>query len=315
MLLALPTLFVITLPASVLATILIVPRFRATLDASQRESWRFLMAWLIPTTIFLSIAPAKASRYWVPVFGAVALMGAMAWHQLAMRQFPSAARRAADVGLTIIMAGTGAGGMLLASAGFILAVGWYELAGVDPVPAGIAAIASGVAMLAVAGWGWWQRRGGHVARLATAVVVMTICTKPADALLFRPARSAELSMRASARRLDEIIPPGRTVFVLSDKPGVTRSGEQAELGYYAEHTLIWPPDVDEAIARGDGPERYLVMEPKGYERLKQRFGPRLELVEKLENTRNREIFVLRLTNPEENQMPSTRESGDSGGGP
>jgi 4-amino-4-deoxy-L-arabinose transferase-like glycosyltransferase len=297
MLIAWPKLYLIALPASALAVIALVPKFRPALEALEAHEQRtlqFLLAWLVPNAIFLAIAPASASRYWLPVFPPIALLAVMVWRQLREGRLPESALRLLTAGLYVLTVTVGGLGLVLAVGGSLAA---GQLISTDWLPdqAGIpAALVSGVMICLAAGWGLLRRSPDRVATLPLVIVLCVFFAKPVEALILRPMKEANDSMRSVAARIDALVPSEATIFLLSDRDRWDISGEQAEIGFYSTHTLRWPPTLEDALAQSQSAFCYLMLRPGGYERLSGRLGDDLELIERFPTPYDSFVYLCRI---------------------
>jgi hypothetical protein len=291
--LAVPTLAIIALPASLTAFGLLRADVRAALDERGRRTLSLWLAWLIPAGVFLTIVPAKAGRYWFGVLGAVTLLGALAWWTFAQRRLAGEFERRIRRGIDAAQVVGALLGVGMAAFGALLWTGGVAVRGVPPLPAGPVLLLCGVLLAGflcvTLRWPWARRL--HRTPIVFGVVLLLI--KPAHAMVIAPARCASQSWRPQAAQIDEAVPTDATIHVLSDKPGNTRSGEFADFGWYCRHPLRWLPSID--VVLQSSPERtlYLLVREKGRERMIERFGQRVG--ELLEIPRESDhVWLLRL---------------------
>jgi hypothetical protein len=133
--------------------------------------------------------------------------------------------------------------------------------------------------------------------------MMILAMKPAHVFVFLPVRSEQDSHKPTARQVDEVVPEGAPLFVLSEKPGSDRSGEMADLGYYCERTIEWPFDLEDAKARADGRAMYLILREDALERAEAEPSLHLEYLDVL-GWSDRHVQLVRAT-PHAVSAPST----------
>lgn len=259
---------------------------RGSEETAHAATLTFLLAWFLPTAAFLMIVPAKAGRYWLICLGAVTLMAALVWRDYARRTLPTVARRACGwiVGglLTLgALAGlmSGAGGILMLTG--MLPSAWFPLKGPQAVAAGWGCIVGGVFMIAAAALGGSFLRRDRRSAAGATLAAIVLALKPVQVYAFIPVRSAFLSIAPEARRVDELVPEGSDVYVLSDREGSDRAGELADFGYYCRRAIRWPVDADEAMTWCAGPTCYFLLREKSRDRLAAQYGERFREIARL----------------------------------
>lgn len=187
----------------------------------------FILVYTVVNLVFLMCAPAKAPRYTLPVFWAIALLGARA----------VGGRRADDprsdvqddrainaawrgIAWFIFIAGLAAAGQALLITGLSGSRIATDLSLAPPAwPWWLA----GGAGIAFGAWEWARRSipGAAVPRLIGLLLVTAAC-KPVMMSAWWPARLASDEPVEPARRIDELLPPGAAVYVLKrdDAPDV-----------------------------------------------------------------------------------------------
>ncbi|MCO6439221.1 MAG: glycosyltransferase family 39 protein [Phycisphaerae bacterium] len=259
------------------------PRSRAV---AHRSTLAFLLAWLVPTAIFLLIVPAKAGRYWLICLGAATLMAAMVWRGYVRRRVPAAAQQACSMavaGLSAlgILVGTGVaafGALVLADA---LPSAWVPLSETASRAAGWSALTCGVLMIGAASMAvrFWRLERRSAAGVALAMVILAL--KPVQVFAFIPIRSEFLSVAPEARRMDDLVPPGTELYVLSDKVGSDRAGELADFGFYSRNAIRWPKSAEDGMEHCQGPVCYFLARQVARDRLEEQFGARFREVARL----------------------------------
>jgi len=295
-------------PACIFAVFLLDGEVRRGAETRVGPRLRLLLAWLIPTALFLLVAPSKAPRYWFLNTGAVTLLGTYVWHQYRSGGLPARAAAACHTTVRVLLTIGLAGGAALVVTGILMGAEVLNPGGVSRATGGVALTGAG-AIAAVASLKCLKEiAGGRLSNVGATLLILVLLIKPIQALVYLPVRAASLTMRAEARRVDELVPPGQPIFVLSDKPGSDRAGEMPHLGLYCEHQLQWPRDVDEALARsGDQPCHLLVRQEAG-KLVKDRFGLRVVVLAELDR-RGKPFFLLRLLASNDGPSGTTRNGG------
>lgn len=281
-----PVFAAITLPASVPALVLFAWSARERLDARSRDAVAFVLVWLVTNLLFLTFAPAKASRYMLPVFGPVALLGAAGWGMFAAGNLPDRWDRVIRRFIAAVY-GLGLAG---AAFGLVMAVQvgttgrllfWPVQAGLYPL--GIAAgLASGVISFSglVA-----LRRGVRTAQWAR-IAILVILLRPAQVTIYNPLREARYSQRELARVIDDGVPPDQPVFVFGRAP-------LADLEFYSRRYYAWPNPDDPNRARDaahNGIAYFVMRERRDWETFEKRL--RYPILEKTELLRKPDALIV-----------------------
>lgn len=266
---------------------------RASIHAAHPAAIQVLLAWFVPNLIFLTIIPAKAPRYWFGVFGAIALLATLAWQYLASdgadERLCAIARRMIRTAAAI----GAAAGLGLIAAGAVAATRGIH-AGLTFTGAAVAAaFVCGVAIVLL-GWQTWRLNdGAMLSRGPALVLLMLVAAKPVHALAIIPGRASLQSLRPAAQRIDAVVPPGRIVYVLSDRDDNDRSGELSDFGYYCTHSLRWPRRAGDIPDLWDGLDAWLLVRDEALARLMSQFGPRCRTIQNL-SPMGKDVFVVHL---------------------
>jgi 4-amino-4-deoxy-L-arabinose transferase-like glycosyltransferase len=281
-----PVFAAITLPASVPALVLLAWSARERLDARSRDAVAFVLVWLVTSLLFLTVAPAKASRYMLPVFGPVALLGAAGWRMFVTENLPDRWERVIHR-FTAIVYGIGLAGAAfgLATAVQVATTGRLIVWPVDSrlYPLGIVAgLASGV--ISFRGLVALRRgvRTGQWARIAALVILL----RPVQVIIYDPLREARYSHRELARTIDRMIPPDQPVFVFGRAP-------LADLEFYSQRHYAWPDPDDPNQARGaahNGIAYFVMRERRDWEVFEERL--RYPILDKTELPRTPNALVV-----------------------
>jgi 4-amino-4-deoxy-L-arabinose transferase-like glycosyltransferase len=261
-----PVFVFIALPASMPALAMVSRSARPPEGTKDREAVDFALIWCLTNLAFLIFAPAKASRYMLPVFGPVALLGAVAWRMFVDRTLPAVWDRAIRrfSGSLFVV------GLACATAGFALAVqiALTQRLVVWPVTVRACPVILATSLAAVAvslnGLGRLRRdaRPGLWPCLATLLILMC----PVRVAVYNPLREACYSQKPLARALDEQVPPDRPVLVYGTSP-------MPEVEVYSRRYFAWPdPDDPNAgrTAAGGNLGYYLVHDNKDWEQFRSR---------------------------------------------
>jgi hypothetical protein len=252
------------------------------------------------------IVPAKAARYWFLVLGAALLLGTFGWRLFINRQLPPQADRFCDWsvrGLFIATLVVGAG-LLISS--ILVMTDVLTIPGTPEQQATSTMLACGLLILGLSGTGLQKILVDQRKHIGMIVVFVLLALKPVQVNVLLPLRAELASLRPTAVKVDQIVPEGRTVYVLSDRPGSDREGDLADIGYYSQRHIYWPPYVEDALsACGQHEAVWILVKEQALERLKQRFGERITRVEPLAWS-DINIYLLRLECPPTTQPAETR---------
>lgn len=281
-----PVFAIITLPASVPALAWLLWPVRSPDGERERTAVLFLLVWVLSNLVFLTFAPAKASRYMLPVFAPVALLGAYAWrlyldHALP-RRWDLAIRRYAGVVF-------GVGGVV-AIAGIVAAIQWrrtgrYFAWPLESADTALLVAAAGMGVLAALAGLVRVVRNGRLGQWALIVLVL-ILTRPMYLEVIVPLREARYGHRVIARTVDEHVPPGQPVLVFGKVP-------MPDMEIYSQRDFVWSGWQDPNEGRelvGDGPAYFLMYERKDWERFKERL--RFAILDRLRMPLGEEPYVL-----------------------
>lgn len=301
-------------PASILAAIWLVPRARANLNDAHRRTLDFALAWLIPNFVFLLFVPAKASRYWMTILAPTVLLATLAWHRFEAGMMTPQVR-AIFQRLMQILFGLGVlAGLLTTISGVMIWVSRWNPIGMGPDGRWAILIGGiGVALCSLMGGLAIQRRLAPGWPAAMFVLILLIA-KPVQVLAFLPGRAAYDSLQPSAILLDQHVPPGETVYVLSDRPGSDRSGEFSDLGFYSDRLLRWPRHLDDALAAMNSETGFLLTRRRARERVAEVLGDRQQLVAELPWV-NEVIYLLRVQRSAASSRPNPQPTPRSTIGP
>jgi 4-amino-4-deoxy-L-arabinose transferase-like glycosyltransferase len=281
-----PVFAAITLPASVPALVLLAWSTRERLDARRRDAVAFVLVWLVTNLLFLTIAPAKASRYMLPVFGPVALLGAAGWRMFVTGTLPDRWDRVIRR-FTAVVYGVGLAG---AAFGLVMAVQvgttgrlivWpvdsdlYPLGIVAGLAAGVISFSGLVALRRGVRTGQWAR-----------IAILVILLRPVQVLIYNPLREARYSQRELARMVDDVVPPDQPVFVFGRAP-------LADLEFYSRRHYAWPdpdnPNRVRDVAR-NGIAYFVMRERRDWETFKALL--RYPILEKTELARTPDTLIV-----------------------
>jgi 4-amino-4-deoxy-L-arabinose transferase-like glycosyltransferase len=266
---SIPQFIAVSLPACLFAAVFLMTSAREALSERRRRSLGFLLAWLVPTFAFLLFVPAKASRYWFLLLGAVVLLATLAWREYQSGRLAPAAARWCDHVIRALFGVAAVSGAACVILGVVLTAGVWQVPGAHPRYANAVLMVCGAVAAGVAAAGLRQALAGRRAALGTAFVLVLLAFKPIQVYAFLPARSALMTFRASAEALDEALPPDAIVNVLSHTPGTDRSGDVADLDFYSTHAFCWPLRVEDAVPSPDG-RAYLIVRPETGKRSERR---------------------------------------------
>ncbi len=280
-------------PASLFVVLLVMKPARAWLDPGREPRHRFLLAWVVPGAIFLTLVQAKAPRYWFLILGGVTLLATMIWWRFRTGELPDRVRQVCSRVLrgTFVVVAVGALGAVLF--GLLL---WLEVlapAGIPHPGAGAALIAAGVLGLLAGVLTALKADASRPGTFAAAFVAVAIAVKLGHVGAVLPIVSVMETLKPAAQKVDALVPPEAALFALSDKPGSDRAGELGDLGYYCQRFIVWPLDLDDALARRDGRPLYLLVRDRGRERLEERFGDGAVLLETIA-WRDKDIYLYHI---------------------
>ncbi|MGB0716206.1 MAG: ArnT family glycosyltransferase [Phycisphaerae bacterium] len=280
--------------ATIFAAFLLDKSVRANWPENQRASLKFLLAWTIPTTLFLFAVPAKAARYDFIVAGGVILLGASIWRMYADRKLPAVADKRFDAFIKLLaqLTAISGGAMLAIAPVMIFGSHWITIV---PGQMGWLIAVAGACTLALGLRATIGLRHGKREVVGLTFVLLLVVMKPLQVMLYIPARSKAESKRPIASAIDEQVPVGQTVYVLSDKPRSDRAGEMADIGVYCSREIRWPRDIDEAqqLAKTNAEqEMWLLLREKAHERVDEKFGDQLQNRARFE--RENDILFLNL---------------------
>lgn len=274
----LPEFPMVVLPAGLFAAIWLWPGYRDNLPAQQRENLRLLGAWFVPLFFFLLFVPAKAPRYWFLILGAVTLMAVFSWRRYVTGQCTGHEERRINQIVRLNLYFGSAVGVALMILAAVLLVGPWSWRALEVTWAATVAGCSGILLLTGAVLGLKMAAVGWHDRLGLIFIAMLLALKPPHVALMIPLRAQIESLYPTAVAVDQHLPTDATLYVLSDKPGSLRTGEMADLGYYCKHTILWPPDIDDALADCDGRYCYVLAKKEARQRLEQQFAARIERI-------------------------------------
>lgn len=197
-----------------------------------------LIAWIAPTLLFMLWAPAKSPRYCLPIFPPIIIAGAAV--AVRLEENRSAAGAALATRVWRVFFGVLAIGGLAGIAGAV----WTLVTADAATPAGAW---RPWAFLAVGGMlpllVELLHPGGRSLRTRLILALAALlAAQPVLHDVYWPRRVAEDSQRATAQRIDEIVPTGGSLYVL----GVH---EFHDVAMYAHTPLVFADSVDDALAR------------------------------------------------------------------
>lgn len=274
---AVPMMAVVALPAS----LLVIASFRSGVvyEAADRPSTRsvtalvrfcmarfrrwwaalaadrfveFLLFWIFANLVWTVIVPAKAPRYWLPLFPPVFLLAAHVLRRRMTGAVPAAGQRHLDVTWRCIYGVIGAGGFLALAVVILFAI----VPGARPHALRSAPtwpwLVMGSGWLAVAVMGLWRRVGWATTGRCLGLVVAVLAFRPVLSEIWWPIRAASDSQRASAAQIDRIVPPGEPVFVLGPH-------EFPDVAFYSRRRFQWIDEPGEARAYAGAPVAHCLL--------------------------------------------------------
>lgn len=267
----------VALPFNTFAAILLL---RGAADERKRISeqrWRFVVAWAAANLGFMLIVASKSPRYWFPCFPPLVVMATLIWQRYSTGTLsPVALRWTRGVAWMWLVALLLVGATLVVLGGLVGA----RLLTVEGVPAGPARIAlfvGGFSVIIAAALGCIAHARRDIRMVGAMFVLALIALKPPQVFALLPYLSVRNTYRPIAEQIAASVPPGETIFVLSERSHSDRSGEVADLAYYTDRTVRWPRDEDELAERLRGLPGYVLARKQARERVLAHFPQAIEL--------------------------------------
>jgi hypothetical protein len=215
-------------------------RFRSFWAALAADPFvEFLLFWVFANLIWTAIVPAKAPRYWLPLFPPVFLLAA---HVLCRRLTGAAAatgRRHLDTAWRWIYGVIGAVGVIALVAGVVVAISPQLTLGRTSLSPAWAWLVMGTGWIAVAVLEFSRRVAWSTTARCLGLIVVVLAFKPVLSEVWWPMRAASDSQRANAATIDSLVPTGEPVFVLGSK-------ELPDVAFYSRRRFQWLDDPGEA---------------------------------------------------------------------
>ncbi len=213
-----------------------IERFRGWWRAvAQNPFAEFLLFWTFANLLWCAIVPAKAPRYWLPMFAPVFLL---AGHVLRQQVSPGG-RRHLELAWRWVYGVIGVGGLAgLLMALILVVTGAQGVAGLtlgSPWPWLV--LGTGCTTVAVLNLADRRHRTSWAPCLGLIIVVLA--AKPVLAQVWWPARAQSATQRLNAAAIDERVPTGQPVLVLGRH-------ELPDVGFYSRRRFEWLDSPEEA---------------------------------------------------------------------
>jgi len=238
-------------------------RWWAALAAHPFEE--FLLYWLVPNMLWSAVVPAKAPRYWLPMFPPALLLAAA----ILLRHRATTEAAAAH---------SRVGGPKPGKDKDHLDLAWRELYRCFGIAGGVVLmVASGAALwselrhLGKAGsvltWPWqalglgWiavsfinvpRATGPTLPRRCLGLIVVALAVKPVLTHVWWPIRAHDDSQRGPAAQIDAVVPAGEPVFVLGRH-------ELPDVEFYSRRFFQWLDEPTEARAYTSAPDAFYLL--------------------------------------------------------
>jgi len=286
---ALPVMGVVLLPASLFMVVSlrsgpVYTAGGAPASRSLRDLWHFcagragrwwaalaahpfqeyLLYWLIPNMLWSAFVPAKAPRYWLPMFPPAFLLAAaiLLNHRTTTeagsadcrvgRCPPAGGRDHLELawrGLSAFFGITGCA--VLLCAGVVALKPDLSIGGAALRPAWAWA-AFGLGWAAAAVIALQRRAGPATTRRCLGLLVVVLAAQPVLTHVWWPIRARDDSQRGPAAQIDAIVPAGQPVFVLGRH-------EIPDVEFYSRRFFQWLDEPNEARAHTSAPRTYYML--------------------------------------------------------
>jgi 4-amino-4-deoxy-L-arabinose transferase-like glycosyltransferase len=230
-----------------------VGRFRSWWQAVAQDPFaEFLLFWLFANLAWCSIVPAKAPRYWLPMFPPVVLLAAHLLLQGSRGTASATGRRHLDLAWRGIFGVLGVIGLLsLAMAAIAASRPELTVAGASLGPAG-AWLAMGLGWTILAVVEFARSKPVPIVGRCLGLLVIVLAAKPLLSEAWWPARAASDSQRLNAARIDATVPAGQPVFVLGRH-------ELPDVEFYSQRRFEWLDHVNDAASLGPAGAAYYLL--------------------------------------------------------
>ena len=192
-----------------------VGRFGRWWRAVARDPFaEFLLFWTFANLAWCAIVPAKAPRYWLPMFVPVILLAACVLRRRLVGRMPEAGRRHLDVTWRWIYGVLGVVGVAALAVAVTVVVRPGLTVGGTALGSAWPWLVLGTGWTLVALASFIRPRACPTIGRCVGLMVVVLAAKPALAEVWWPARVQSASQRANAAAIDQRVPPDQPVFVL-----------------------------------------------------------------------------------------------------
>lgn len=256
----------------------------------------FLLFWLGANVVWSAIVPAKAPRYWLPLYPPAILLAAHVLRQGMTASVPETGQRHLRFTWRAIYAVLGGVGVLALATGLVVAAaGDLTVGGTSLTPAW-AWLVWGAGCLAVAAVEFSKRLPTATIGRCVGLIVVVLAFKPVLAGVWWPARAASDTQRHNAASLDELVPCGEKIYVLGRH-------ELPDVAFYSHHVFQWIDHPADAAAFTDAPTTHYLLRTEDLDECVARHGFRF--VRELEFTRaDKQVSLIRIDGLESRMMES-----------
>jgi 4-amino-4-deoxy-L-arabinose transferase-like glycosyltransferase len=192
----------------------------------------FCLFWLVANFAWSIFVPAKAPRYWIPMFPPLFFIAGYLLQRAAACRLSAEGVRLFERSWKLVFGVAGAIGAAALVAGVIGLVSPNLGVATFRIGPGWAWLMMGVGWLAMGLLEWSRRLSATATGRAVALIVLVLASRPLVAEVVWPARAAADSQRSDAVAIDAIVPEGEPVLVLGSK-------EIPDTAFYSERPFYW----------------------------------------------------------------------------
>jgi hypothetical protein len=196
--------------------------------------------WTFANLAWCAIVPAKAPRYWLPMFVPVILLAACVLRRRLAGRMPEAGRRHLDVTWRWIYGVLGVVGVAALAVAVTVVVRPGLTVGGTALGSAWPWLVLGTGWTLVALASFIRPRACPTIGRCVGLMVVVLAAKPALAEVWWPARVQSASQRANAAAIDQRVPPDQPVFVLGRH-------ELPDVEFYSRRRFEWLAKPGDAV--------------------------------------------------------------------